>query len=445
MKIFSSLSKGQIKAVGILQLGTFLEYFDLMLYLHLAVLLDNLFFPASDPRTTELTSAMVFSLTFILRPCFALIFGYIGDTVGRKSIIIFTTITMAASCLIMANLPTYAQIGIFASIAMVLCRVMQSISSAGEAASADIYLAEMVKPPLRYPVVSSLECAYGAGSFVALGVVSAVFYFGLEWRIAFWIGAVIAVVGFVAKITLKEAPDFAAAKAKRLETQQITSTNENKRVSKKTFLAYFLIQWCLPVYFYFTYIYCSSILKNTFNYSAAEIVRHNLIIALVEFSASAFLVFLSCKIYPLKIVKLRAIIFAIFIMFMPCLLSYAVSPLHLLGIQLFITVFVLGNHPAEAIFFMHFPIFKRFTYSSFLFSLSRAVPHTINAFLFIYLVGKFGNYGLLFIFVPLIIGYFFSLSHFEKLEKLSGDYPLSNRTTNEFEYSKSDLNFAKPG
>ncbi|HXH55599.1 MAG TPA: MFS transporter [Gammaproteobacteria bacterium] len=438
MTMFSSLNKEQIKTIAILQLGTFLEYFDLMLYLHLAVLLDNLFFPASDPRTTELTSAMVFSLTFILRPCFALIFGYIGDTVGRKSIIIFTTITMAISCLIMATLPTYTQIGIFASVAMVLCRVMQSISSAGEASSADIYLAEMVKPPLRYSVVSSLECAYGAGSFLALGVVSAVFYFNLEWRIAFWMGAVIAVVGFIAKIKLKEAPDFVAAKAKKLEPQ-ISNSTEKKSVSKKTFLAYFLIQWCLPVYFYFTYIYCSSILKNTFHYSAAEIVNHNLIIALVEFSASAFLVFLSCKIYPLKIVKIRAIIFTIFIMFMPYLLSHIIFPLHLLGIQLFITVFVLGNHPAEAIFFMHFPIFKRFTYSGFLFSLSRAIPHTINAFLFIYLVGKFGNYGLLFIFVPLITGYFFSLSHFEKLEKLSGDYPLP---TPYLADEKNSLNFA---
>lgn len=443
MRLFSALNKEQIKSTAILQLGTFLEYFDLMLYLHLAVLLDNLFFPATDPRTSALTSAMVFSLTFILRPCFALIFGYIGDTIGRKSIIVFTTITMAVSCLVMANLPTYAQIGIIASIAMILCRVIQSISSAGEAASADIYLAEMVKPPLRYSVVSSLECAYGAGSFLALGVVSAVFYFGLEWRIAFWIGAVIAIVGFIAKITLKETPEFSAAKARKL-AQQTTSSlcdTKNPTVSKKTFIAYFLIQWCLPIYFYFTYIYCSGILKNTFHYSAAEVVNHNLIIAIVEFLASTFLVFLAYKIYPLKIVKIRAIIFAIFIVFMPYLLSHAVSPTYLLGIQLFITVFVLGNHPAEAVFFMHFPIFKRFTYSGFLYSLSRAVPHTINPFLFIYLVDKFGNYGLWFIFVPLIIGYFSSLSHFEKLEKLSGDYPLKGVSPGTLERDKS-LNFA---
>jgi hypothetical protein len=98
----------------------------------------------------------------------------------------------------------------------------------------------------------------------------------------------------------------------------------------------------------------------------------------------------------------------------------------LLGIQLFITLFILGNHPAQAIFFMHFPILKRSTYSGVLYSLSRAVPHGINAFLFIYLVGKFGYYGLLFIFVPIIIGHFCSLSHFAHLEKLSGDYPISD-------------------
>lgn len=427
MKISLPLNKEQLKTVSILQLGTFLEYFDLMLYLHLAVLLDSLFFPPSDPHTSQLTSAMMFSLTFIFRPCFALIFGYIGDRVGRKSIIVFTTITMAISCIVMANLPTYAQIGIMASVAMVLCRIIQSVSSAGEAASADIYLAEMVKPPIRYPMVSSLECAYGAGSFLALGVVNAVFHFGLEWRVVFWVGAAIAIVGFIAKITLKETPAFIAAKAERLKAQATkVGTDKDNKVSKKTFLAYFLIQWCLPVYFYFTYIYCSTLLKNTFHYSAAQIINHNLIIALVEFSASTFLVFISHKIYPLKIVKFRAMVFAVFILFMPYLLSQVGSPLQLLMIQLFITVFVLGNHPAQAIFFMHFPIFKRFTYSGFLFSLSRAVPHAINAFLFFYFFNKFGNYGVFFIFIPLIIGHFFSLLHFEKLEKLSGDYPLSH-------------------
>jgi MFS transporter, MHS family, proline/betaine transporter len=438
MKLFSSLSKVQVKTIGILQLGTFLEYFDLMIYLHLAVLIDSLFFPASDPRTSELTSAMIFSLTFILRPFFALIFGYIGDKVGRKPIIVVTTITMAVSCLVMANLPTYDKIGIFASIAMVFCRVIQSISSSGEASSADIYLAEMAKPPLRNSIVSSLECAYGAGSFLALGVVNAVFYLNLEWRIVFWLGALIAVVGFFAKISLQETPDFVAAKAKKLEMQANNNTNISEKVSKKTFLAYFLIQWCLPVYFYFTYIYCSSILKNTFHYSAAQIVRHNLVIALVEFASSAFLVYLSCKIYPLKIVRVRAIGFAMCVVFMPYLLSHATSPVHLLGIQLFITIFILGNHPAQAIFFMHFPIFKRSTYSGVLYSLSRAVPHGINAFLFIYLVGKFGYHGLLFIFIPIIIGHFFSLSHFAHLEKLSGDYPTDDAKG----YEKRSLSFS---
>ena len=110
----NKLNKQQREAVGLLSIGTFLEYFDLMLYVHMAVLLNELFFPKTDPFTASLISAFSFCSTFVFRPLGALIFGYIGDTIGRKTTIIITTFLMAISCLVMANLPTYAQIGITA-------------------------------------------------------------------------------------------------------------------------------------------------------------------------------------------------------------------------------------------------------------------------------------------------------------------------------------------
>jgi len=115
MGILSSLDYKQREAVGILQIGTFLEYFDLMLYVHMAVVLNPLFFPKADPHIERLISAIAFCTPFIFRPFGALVFGYIGDTYGRKSTVIITTSMMAISCVVMANLPTYAQIGIAAT------------------------------------------------------------------------------------------------------------------------------------------------------------------------------------------------------------------------------------------------------------------------------------------------------------------------------------------
>jgi MHS family proline/betaine transporter-like MFS transporter len=73
------LTREQKESIGLLQIGTFLEYFDLMLYVHMAVLLNELFFPETDPLTTRLIAALSFSSVFILRPFGAIIFGYIGD------------------------------------------------------------------------------------------------------------------------------------------------------------------------------------------------------------------------------------------------------------------------------------------------------------------------------------------------------------------------------
>ncbi|WP_342267402.1 hypothetical protein [Candidatus Tisiphia endosymbiont of Empis tessellata] len=81
----TSLTREQKEVVGLLSIGTFLEYFDLMLYVHMAVLLNELFFPKTDPHTATLLSAAAFCSTYLLRPFGALIFGWIGDNVGRKA------------------------------------------------------------------------------------------------------------------------------------------------------------------------------------------------------------------------------------------------------------------------------------------------------------------------------------------------------------------------
>ena len=127
-----SLTREQKEAVGLLSIGTFLEYFDLMLYVHMAVLLNELFFPKTDPDTASILSAFAFCSTFVFRPFGALIFGWLGDNISRKATVVITTALMAFSCILMANLPTYSQIGIAASWLITICRILQGMSSVGE-------------------------------------------------------------------------------------------------------------------------------------------------------------------------------------------------------------------------------------------------------------------------------------------------------------------------
>ena len=96
----SSLTSQQKQAIGLLSIGTFLEYFDLMLYIHMAVLLNGLFFEPSDPFTASLYTAFAFCSTYVLRPLGALVFGWIGDNVGRKHTVVITTAMMSISCVV---------------------------------------------------------------------------------------------------------------------------------------------------------------------------------------------------------------------------------------------------------------------------------------------------------------------------------------------------------
>lgn len=225
MSLLSSLKREQKEAIGLLQIGTLLEYFDLMLYVHMAVLLNDLFFPKTDPHTAALLVALTFCSTFVLRPFGALIFGHIGDTFGRKPTVVITTTMMAISCILMATLPTYAEIGISAAWIVIICRILQGLSSMGEITGAQIYVTEITKPPVQYPAVSFLNVMPDLGGMLALSIASLVITMGFNWRIAFWVGAIIAVVGSVARTRLRETPEF--VNMKRQNTRKIKEKNED--------------------------------------------------------------------------------------------------------------------------------------------------------------------------------------------------------------------------
>ncbi len=436
VNIFSSLKPEHKEAIGLLSIGTFLEYFDLMLYVHMAVLLNELFFPKTDPYMAGFISAIAFCSTYVFRPFGALLFGYIGDNMGRKATVVITTFIMAICCLIMANLPTYAQVGIYASWGITACRILQGISSMGEIIGAQIYLSELIKRPASYPAVCLILCASNLGAFVALAIATIVLNFNMGWRIVFWIGAGIAAIGFVARTALRETPEFVDAK-RRIKTkyekanfspEKLKQTIKqdpivNQKVNRKTSLAYFFIKCARPLCFYFTYIYCSNILKNSFHYTSEQVIQHNLVVAIIDFLITIGLTYLSCKIYPLIIVKTKAAIFSIGVLFGPYILSQISTPLHMFFIQMFVCLFYIGAAPADAILFGYFPIFKRFTYSSFIHALSRTLTYIVTSFGLVYLTNQFNYWGLLIIFIPVTIGFIFGIIHFEKLEKEAGNYP----------------------
>lgn len=420
MGVLSGLKYEQKEAIGLLQVGTFLEYFDLMLYVHMAVLLNELFFPTTDPHTAALLSAFAFCSTFVLRPFGALVFGWIGDNIGRKATVIFTTMLMSVSCIIMANLPTYAQIGITATWIVTLCRIVQGLSSMGEIMGAQIYVTEITKPPVQYIAVSFVSIASAFGSMAALAISSLVTHFQLNWRLAFWIGAAIAVVGSVARIRLRETPEFIEMKNK--EATKVPEKHANEPLEKKwgksaTFRAYFFVFCGWPLTFYVSYMYFNPILKN-YGYAAEDMIFHNFLLSLTLCISSIFWASLSSKIHPLKITKLKGRMALALAFMLPFLILASHTPLAIFGIQVLLLNLTLGETPSFAIFIKHFPILKRFTATSLLYALTRAIMYIVTSFGLVYLTESLSHWGISIIMIPVTIGFLWGINHFEKLENL---------------------------
>ncbi len=428
MSILKSLNQKQKEAIGLLQIGTFLEYFDLMLYVHMAVLLNELFFPPTDPKSASLIAAFAFCSTFVLRPFGALIFGYIGDNMGRKTTVIITTMMMSISCIVMASLPTYEQIGITAAWVVTTCRIFQGLSSMGEIMSAQVYMTEITKPPLQYPIVSFIGVASSVGAFCALGVASLVTQVGFNWRIAFWIGAAIAVVGSIARTRLRETPEFIA----KINKQKLKKVNKSldgsqesdtHQTSVKTLFAIFSIYCGWPITFYIAYMYFNPLLKQSFGYSSADVIFHNFLVSAVSVFTGIMIILLSLRFFPLTIMRIRSLCFLILVLVLPFLISQATSHYHIFAIQTAILCCSLGDLPGVAIFIKHIPTLKRVTATSFIYAASRAIMYIITSFGLVYLSSKLDYYGLWIITIPVCLSYLWGISHFKKLEQMNEKMP----------------------
>jgi MFS family permease len=437
------LTGEQKSATAILSIGTFLEYFDLMLYVHMSVLLNELFFPKADAESAKLISAFTFCLTFVFRPVGALLFGWLGDKFGRKHTVIVTTLLMALSCFVMTQVQTYAQIGIAASWIVSICRVVQGMASMGEIMGAEIYLTESLKPPIRYPAVGAVVTASKIGGTAALLVASFVMFYGSGWRSAFAIGCGVAIIGIIGRIGLRETQDFVDAKRRvknavinvggnidDLKNSAPYNHSDQKNVINFTYVTLIGNLW--PLWFYINYMYAGNILKSQFGFSAEEVISNNMIVSFVDFGVCALYTYLSYRIHPLKILKITTYSLLLLSLLYPFLLSNCQSASDIFWLQAISVILAAGSVSSYGSMIPHFYVFKRFTYISLSYAMSRALMYVISSFGFVILVDYFGNIGMLIIIIPVMIAAIFGINHFIALEKKAGYYD------NDFKELKSE-------
>ncbi|MEU9638494.1 MFS transporter [Streptomyces tendae] len=204
------------KAATAAWIGSALEYYDFFIYGSAAALIfPDVFFDESDPATATLLSLATFGVAYAARPVGAFFLGHVGDRTGRKKIMVFTLILMGVSTFLIGCLPTRDQVGTLAPVLLVLCRVLQGISAAGEQASANSMTLEHAPPHKRGFFTSFTLSGTQGGQLLATLVFLPVAALPEDqllawgWRVPFWLSVVVAAVGYVIRRKLDETPAFA--------------------------------------------------------------------------------------------------------------------------------------------------------------------------------------------------------------------------------------------
>ncbi|MEU6390677.1 glycine betaine/L-proline transporter ProP [Streptomyces sp. NPDC046939] len=203
------------RAVKAASLGNAMEWFDFGIYSYLAVTIGHVFFPSGNDTVQLISSFATFAVSFLVRPIGGMVFGPMGDKIGRKKVLAMTMILMAIGTFAIGLIPSYATIGFWAPVLLILFRLVQGFSTGGEYGGASTFIAEYAPDKRRGYFGSFLEFGTLAGYVGAAGLVTLLTSLlgsdGMEswgWRVPFLVAGPIGLVGLYLRLKLDETPAF---------------------------------------------------------------------------------------------------------------------------------------------------------------------------------------------------------------------------------------------
>ncbi len=269
------------KAITAAALGNAMEWFDFGVYGFMAYVLGRVFFPDMSPSVQLIAALATFSVPFLVRPLGGIVFGVLGDKLGRQKILAVTIIIMSVSTFAIGLIPSYASIGIWAPILLLIAKLAQGFSVGGEYTGAAVFVAEYSPDNKRGFLGSWLDFGSIAGFVLGAGVVVLIStLLGNEnfeawgWRIPFFIAGPLGLIGLYLRHALEETPAF-QQHVDSLSADDKANISAPKKVSFKEVLA---SNWkgllvCVGlvittnVTYYMLLTYMPSYLSHNLNYS----------------------------------------------------------------------------------------------------------------------------------------------------------------------------------
>src|SRR5215217_2589559 len=224
--------KGIWKVITASSVGTLIEWYDFYIFGSLSTIIAAKFFPDVNPTAALLSTLATFAAGFIVRPFGALVFGRLGDLIGRKYTFLLTLVLMGGATFLIGCVPAYATIGAWAPILVLLLRLLQGLALGGEYGGAATYVAEHAPSNRRGYYTSWIQTTATLGLFVALGVIMAVKSsmsdqaFNSEWggwRYPFWLSVLLVGVSIYIRLKMSESPMYS-----KLKKEGKTSVNPLK-------------------------------------------------------------------------------------------------------------------------------------------------------------------------------------------------------------------------
>jgi MFS family permease len=264
-------------------LGTVFEWYDFYLYGALSAIISRQFFSGVDETTGYIFALLAFAAGFFVRPFGAIVFGRLGDLVGRKSTFLITIVLMGVSTALVGVLPSYAAIGVAAPIILIVLRLLQGLALGGEYGGAATYVAEHAPPGKRGLYTSWIQTTATLGLFLSLLVILGCrFAFGEDfedwgWRVPFLLSTILLGISVYIRLQLQESPAFQQIKQEgRLAKQPLTEAFGERRNLRLVLFALIGATAGQAVVWYAGQFYALFFLEKTLQLDAAAA---NLIIA----------------------------------------------------------------------------------------------------------------------------------------------------------------------
>ncbi|RYZ62269.1 MAG: MFS transporter [Chitinophagaceae bacterium] len=288
--------KGIWKVITASSVGTLIEWYDFYIFGSLSTIIAAKFFPSENPTAALLSTLATFAAGFIVRPFGALVFGRLGDLIGRKYTFLLTLVLMGLSTFLIGCIPSYATIGAWAPFLVLILRLLQGLALGGEYGGAATYVAEHAPANRRGFYTSWIQTTATLGLFLSLGVILSIrrvvgvdeFTNGDGWRYPFLLSIVLVGVSIFIRLRMQESPLFAKLKGEgKTSKNPLKESFGNKTNFKMVLLALFGVTMGQGVIWYTGQFYAQTFLLNKCN---LEYEQANTIILIALAIATPFFV-----------------------------------------------------------------------------------------------------------------------------------------------------------